>query len=383
MNLRRLFRRARAKTLAVVLITGSCVFPASTQAQSAGDWQPLFNGKDLSGWEIVTYPWKQEDNYDVTEFGVGKDPLGVFSVNDQGEMYITGQVYGGISTMESYRDYHFRLQMKWGEKKWPPRANAIRDSGILYHCRLPHQVFWKVWLGSLEYQIQEGDLGDYYRITIPKIDTLKDSDNRYNGDGELVKSHNNLRASLEPDAPHGEWNTCEVITRGNEAVHIANGYVVFRLWNAVSDRPQGPNDPKPEMDEGMIQIQAEGAEAYYRNFELRQLDDKALAKQVPAFKAELAKDHIHSTGPENGVTVTYTNQGDEAVDIVAIELYGEECRSFFAEKPAYPITLGPNGSTSFKVYLRKDAKGSGASVKARIETLAGPSAETVEIAAHK
>ena len=351
-------------------------------AQSAGDWRPLFNGKDLSGWDILTYPHKQEETYDVEDFGIGKDPLNVFSVNEQGELAITGQVYGAVTTVDEHRDYHLRCQVRWGQKKWPPRTKRLRDSGLLYHGRLPHQVFWKVWMGSLEYQVQETDLGDYFRITIPSIETRPGPGRRYVGDAPRKKLNAHLKASFEPDAPHGEWNTCEIITRGNDAVHIANGFVVFRLWNAVSTR-EGPHDPKPAMDEGLIQIQSEGAEVYYRGIEIRSLDTQAISGQVPAFKAEASHEQINGTGPENGVTITYTHQGDTPADIVAIELYGQDCRDYFAEKPQYPLVLAPGESTSFKVYLKDDAKKPSSQIKVRVETLAGPAEQSVEIQASK
>ena len=37
------------------------------------------------------------------------------------------------------RNYHLKLQFKWGDKKWPPRDRPAtpRDSGLLYHVHAP------------------------------------------------------------------------------------------------------------------------------------------------------------------------------------------------------------------------------------------------------
>ncbi|MGL4462831.1 MAG: hypothetical protein ACRC1K_11835 [Planctomycetia bacterium] len=56
------------------------------------------------------------------------------------------------------------LQFKWGEKKWEPRKNDKRDSGLLLHCVGKHGAFWNVWMRSLECQIQEGDCGDFIAL---------------------------------------------------------------------------------------------------------------------------------------------------------------------------------------------------------------------------
>jgi len=103
-----------------------------------------------------------------TPLGLNNDPTNVFSVinvNGEKQLYITGQVYGGLTTKREYSNYHLSMQFKWGTQKWEPRLNKLRDSGILYHCKGPHGAFWDVWKSSLEMQVQEGDCGDYYRLS--------------------------------------------------------------------------------------------------------------------------------------------------------------------------------------------------------------------------
>src|SRR5207247_2917055 len=68
----------------------------------------------------------------------------------------SAQPVGYIDTDKEYSNYHLRLQYKWGEKRFAPRAKTKRDAGILYH------VVGKdgVWPRSVECQIQEKDVGD-------------------------------------------------------------------------------------------------------------------------------------------------------------------------------------------------------------------------------
>jgi len=46
---------------------------------------------------------------------------------------ISGEILGGLATLKEYGDYHLELEFKWGEKRFPPRADMPRDSGLLYH----------------------------------------------------------------------------------------------------------------------------------------------------------------------------------------------------------------------------------------------------------
>ena len=45
---------------------------------------------------------------------------------------VSGEIYGALTTQELFTNFHLRAEFKWGQKRWPPRANVARDSGILY-----------------------------------------------------------------------------------------------------------------------------------------------------------------------------------------------------------------------------------------------------------
>ena len=65
---------------------------------------------------------------------------------------------------QEYENYHLRFEFKWGEKRWPPREQALRDSGCCYHAVGPHGASYGFWMRSFEFQIQEGDCGDFYSL---------------------------------------------------------------------------------------------------------------------------------------------------------------------------------------------------------------------------
>lgn len=243
-------------------------------ATLTNQWTDLLEN-DLECWEIwmgvphttTGLPGSSNNvtNGSGTPLGLENDPRNVYSVIEvEGEkqLYITGEVYGGLTTLNEYENYHLSMEFKWGELKWEPRLNQLRDSGILYHCNGEHGSFWDVWKSSLEFQVQEGDLGDYIGLA---------------GTRGLVPSENNggltftpmaplntgtlIRAGSNPELPNGQWNLLEVIVIGDRAIHYVNGVMV----NALQDATWNGN----AVTSGQIQLQSEGAELYYRNIRIK------------------------------------------------------------------------------------------------------------------
>lgn len=200
-----------------------------------GDAVTLFNGKDLSGWTIFVDPAR--GNYSPES-----STKGVFKV-DNGQIHVSGERFAAISTVNEYENYRLTLEFRWGKKKWPPRENAVRDSGILMHCVGPD----KIWTKSIECQIQEGDCGDFWMVDGAEITV----------DGKRLKAG---RAAKKTDAekPSGEWNTVEVICDGATIINKINGVEVNRGTDA-------------SVKKGRIILQSEGAEIFFRNVVLRPL----------------------------------------------------------------------------------------------------------------
>lgn len=169
------------------------------------------------------------------------DPNKVFQFEKK-VLHVSGQEFGYISTRKKYSNFHFTVEFKWGEKKFAPRLNAKRDAGIMYH--VDYYSGDKIWPRSLEYQIQEGDCGDFWMTDSTTI-IHKDT---------LTPLRNSVRVIKSADAekPNGEWNKAEVIVKNGKITHILNGKIVNEgaLGNTI---------------EGAILLQSEGAEIFYRN----------------------------------------------------------------------------------------------------------------------
>ncbi|MEX0769565.1 MAG: DUF1080 domain-containing protein [Balneolaceae bacterium] len=208
----------------------------ATGQPGESDFTPLFNGKNFDGWYSF-----------IPEFGRNNDPDQVFNVKDE-MIYITGRHFGYIATEKIYRNFHLKLEFKWGEEKWPPRLEEKRDSGICYH--FPDEAADEVWPVSVECQIQEGDTGDFWLIGHTTIEVDGEA-NEPQDFARIVKKH-------DMDKPHGSWNTIEVISYEGSNTHIVNGVVVNHGENA-------------SVQTGRILLQSEGAEIYFRNVKLKEL----------------------------------------------------------------------------------------------------------------
>ena len=250
------------------------------------DWHLLFDGTDLDQWDTYLGPrWDPDKGkFDGEPVGLNHDPDGVFSIVEQeGEnlLRISGEVWGGISTKESFRNYHLRLTFKWGEKRWPPRENTKRDNGLLYHGVGEHGAGSGFWLRSQEFQIQEGDVGDYWAVAGAIVDIpselVNDSIYRYKENGQVhtfgrppANTVLGIYCKKNPDAENtsGEWNTVDLYVYEGNSVHVVNGIVTMKLENS---RQIISGQRKP-LTEGRIQIQSESAEIFYKDIRIRPIE---------------------------------------------------------------------------------------------------------------
>ncbi len=273
-------------------------FPVATKAD---DWKELLD-ENLSQWEAhtgvahksVEVPGrarsKSENGIDGDEpIGLG-DPLGIYTVKMvDGEpiLKVTGQVFAGLTSLEEFDSYHLSLQFRWGEKKWEPRLDKLRDSGLLFHCVGPHGAGWNAWMQSLECQIQEGDCGDF----IPVDKARAFAQLRADGTDQLAEYEIGVYDPSKPlkevrgkivvhrpslELPNGQWNTIEIYALDTRAIFVVNGIPNM----AIFDAQQTVDGKFQPLNRGKLQIQSEAAELEYRRIKIRPISafPKALSK---------------------------------------------------------------------------------------------------------
>lgn len=253
----------------------SC-FPSTVTADEA--WIPLFNGKDLDGWDV----WLGRPKGETQSIGLNKDEKKVFSVvevDGKPAIRISGEISGAITSQKEYGDYHLRVEFKWGEKNW--RGNFPRDGGILYHCVGPHGAQVGNWMESLECEVMAGHCGDFFTVFGPSADVeVAEQTKRlpyygprdfhvYQKGGKKITVGKNTRVLIGTDheKPAGEWNSAEVLTVGATSVFLVNDKITMRVTNArrLVDGKETP------LTRGKLQIISEWSELYYRRIDLRPL----------------------------------------------------------------------------------------------------------------
>jgi len=306
------FRRMRVKLCRCLILTwfvGFVAVPRGAEPDPSlltSKWKPLFNGKDLSGWDTWLGP-RGDGSHDPavekeTPIGLNTDPLGVFTIvtkDGAPAIRVSGQVWGAITTREEFGNCHVRVEYKWGEKKWPPRHEAkhYRDSGLLYWCVGEHGAGSLAWMRSVECNIMEKGVGQWWSVAGSYVDiegrpVVLENDPRvpYRGEGPGEKcivwepgaprftTGEGITSLLDPEKPR-EWNVCEVIAWSNVGIHMLNGEVVLVLSNPRY-REAGR---EARLDHGKIQIQSEGAEVFFRRVEARPISEvpAEVLKHVP------------------------------------------------------------------------------------------------------
>jgi hypothetical protein len=204
--------------------------------QNEKPYTSLFDGKDFEGWDIF-----------LNNKGLNNDTAHNFLIED-GVIHVVGKELGYIRTKKSFRNYRLTVEFKWGEKKWPPHENMKRDAGICYN--IPRDEPDSIWPKSIEFQIQEGDVGDFWLLGFSTI-RVRDSVN-------TPANHTRMLKVTDAEKPHGEWNTLELISSNGRCVHIVNGVVANEGKEA-------------SVTQGRILLQSEYAEVYYRNIKIQEL----------------------------------------------------------------------------------------------------------------
>jgi len=265
---------------------------------STHEWKNLIDS-DLSAWDVYL-SYQIQPGYDGSqpknEQGELIDPIGlnnpsyhVFTTVQEGSDILirnTGEYYGCLITKEAFKNYHFQLKYKWGEKKWAYRKNLLKDSGILYHSVGPMAVeYWRSWMLSQEFQIMEGHTGDYWSQATSAMDIRA-----YKPEGNLVPmAHqsqdylfigkhgpykNYCMRSGNYENAADEWNTLDLYCFEDKSLHVVNGHVVMILKNSRYTDEAGNIVP---LTKGKIQLQSEAAELFFKDIRIREIDSLSQA----------------------------------------------------------------------------------------------------------
>jgi hypothetical protein len=172
-----------------------CLFFATSGFLLAEE-TPLFNGADLQGWEFVTTPSR-----DIRE---------VCEVRPDGVIAAQGAPIGFIATGRTFVNY--RLHAEW---RWPGKPG---NGGALIHISSGPKD--RAWPLCLQVQLKHGGAGDFLPMAGATFAEPLAPDQ---------KTPQRLHQAADSEHPAGEWNSCDVVCRGDQVEVSVNGIVQNRL----------------------------------------------------------------------------------------------------------------------------------------------------------
>lgn len=218
-------KRRLFMAIAVCMILSPMAFGAEGGGgeDAGGDFRPLFNGRNLTGWVPMT---------DKPEAWGAKD----------GVLYVEGGE-GWLRTDREYKNFVLKLDFRL-----PPGGN----SGVFLRAPLK---------GNGAYEGLEIQVLDHFHEMYKDIKPWQFCGSVY----DLVA------AKQEGLKPAGEWNAYEITHDGDHVKVVLNGVTIVDA-NLEEHRDKIDKHPGLGRKEGYIGLQAHGSKVEYRNVLIKELD---------------------------------------------------------------------------------------------------------------
>jgi 3-keto-disaccharide hydrolase len=265
--------------LLIFLVCLSCNNNDGKKEISKEDWESLFNGKDLTGWDIKIKDHSLNENYKNT-FRIEDNMIRV--VYSDYEKF--DNQFGHLYTHKPYSYYKLRLQYRFvGDHLADAPEWADRNSGVMLHSQSAQSVnINQNFPVSLEFQFLCGNGND----TVPTGNVCTPGTFiTYNGKTFLGHIQNsNSKTYLK-----NEWINAEAEVFGDSLIrHIINGDTVLTYtnamigegfvsntnswtWAGVTDSLFWINKANTPLKEGHIALQAESQPIDFRRIEILDL----------------------------------------------------------------------------------------------------------------
>lgn len=221
------------------MLKSSVLFLVTLTAFASAD--PLFNGKDLTGWKP-----------DVPSADQHPDTPPSFIVRD-GLLISKGEPKGHLISDQSYENY--RLEVEY---RFPGKGG---NCGILVQASEPRHLYG-MFPKSIEVQMNAGDAGDFWcigeNIEVPDMEKRRPRKEGQAYGGGPNDARRILNLTDDSEKPLGEWNTMVIECKGSEITVHVNGILVNHGTNGTASS-------------GKLAIQAEGTEVEFRKLDLTPL----------------------------------------------------------------------------------------------------------------
>lgn len=215
-----------------------------TEEEKSEGWILLFDGQSTDQWRgynMDSFPehgWVVEDNMLVFR---APGPNAESRPRD-------------IITKKKFSDFRFKLE-------WMVEEGG--NSGIFYHVL--EQPTQSIYWSGLEMQILDND-------------NHPDANMGVNGNRKAGSLYDLIPADPQNTNPYGEWNSVEIVSRGNTIEHWQNGEKVLEYerwtpeWFEMIRKSKFVGHPEfGAIREGHLGLQDHGDEVKFRNLKIKEL----------------------------------------------------------------------------------------------------------------
>jgi hypothetical protein len=226
-----------SRTMKRLLLSAALLLAPVLAPAGEGDWSPLFNGKDLTGWTPKITGCDFGDNHQNT-FRVED---GLLKVRYDGYPGFAGR-FGHLFYQKPFKSYRVRVEYRFvGEQCKGGPGWAHRNSGVMIHCQDPQTIRKdQDFPVSIEVQLL-GGAGKGPRTTgnlcTPGTNVVRN--------GQIEQQH--CISSTSDTFDGDQWVTAEIEVRGTHVKHLINGTTVLEY-----DDPQ--LDPRDRDAKGLIEL---------------------------------------------------------------------------------------------------------------------------------
>lgn len=255
-----------SRTILLTLLIALLIFESCKQSikdQPNEDWQPIFNGKDLTDWTPK-----------IRGEAFGQDSLNTFKV-EKGVLKVSYKNYdsfnnrfGHLFYKTAFANYQLKLKYRFvGEQIKDGEDWAKKNSGIMIHSQDPNGMAKdQDFPNSLEVQLL-GGVND--TVPRPTGNLCTPGTHVYIAD-KLVKQH-----CITANAPtfYGEeWIEAEVEVYSDSLIrHLINGKTVITYTKPVKDLPDDSLNHLQPLTSGYISLQSESHPIEFREIFIKPL----------------------------------------------------------------------------------------------------------------
>jgi 3-keto-disaccharide hydrolase len=224
------------KSFLILAFSVAAVLGSTPRCASERQPQSLFNGRDLSGWDI-----------DVPARDSNTSLRSPFTVRN-GMLVSLGEPRGHLLSDSTFRDYRLEIEYRF--------PGAPGNAGVLVHASTPRALYG-MFPRSIEVQMESGNAGDFWcileDISVPDMERRRGP--RADWGITEGKARRIVNLTDNSEKPVGEWNSMVIEAVGRSIIVWVNGERVNEGSEATADR-------------GRIALQSEGSEVEFRKLSL-------------------------------------------------------------------------------------------------------------------